>query len=93
MSEMHSMVQEEDHPSSYNIEEIVDAFTFNLYKKEVSWKRIWSVKQNDGTMKEIHEDEVLFEKINEDPMTMVTTSTTLTQATAHNVKLFNEKLL
>lgn len=39
-SKRHSMIQEEEHPSSYNIEEIFDAFTFNLYKKEVSRKRI-----------------------------------------------------
>ena len=55
-----------------------DAFTFNLYKKEVSRKRIRSVKQNDGTMKEIQEDEVLYEKTDEDPVTVATTSTTLT---------------
>jgi hypothetical protein len=30
------MIQEEDNPSSYNIKEIFDSFTFNLYKKEVS---------------------------------------------------------
>ena len=35
-SERHLVVQEEEHPSSYNIEEIFNAFTFNLYKKEVS---------------------------------------------------------
>ena len=29
-SERHSMIQEEDHPFSYNIEEIFDAFTFNI---------------------------------------------------------------
>jgi hypothetical protein len=34
--ERHSVTQEEDHPSSYDIEEIFDAFTFKLYKKEVS---------------------------------------------------------
>ena len=58
--ERHAVIQEEEHPSSYNIEEIFDAFTFNLYKKEVSWKRIRNEKQNDGTMKEIQEDEVFF---------------------------------
>ena len=42
--ERHSIIQEEEHPFDYNIEEIFDAFTFNLYKKEVSWKRIQSVK-------------------------------------------------
>ena len=39
-SKRHSIIQEEEHPSSYNIEEIFDAFTFNLYKKEVSQKRV-----------------------------------------------------
>ena len=44
-------------------------------------------------MKEVQEDEVLFEKIDEDPMTLATTSATLTQATAHNVTMLIEKLL
>ena len=74
LSERNSVIHEEENPSSYNIEEIFDAFTFNIYKKEVSWKRIWNEKQNDGTMKEIREDEVLFEKIDEDPVTIATTS-------------------
>ena len=87
------MIQEEDHPSSYNIEEIFDSFTFNLCRKEVSWKRVRSVKQNDGTMKEVQEDEVLFEKTNEDLMKVATTLTTLTQATAHNVTILKEKIL
>ena len=35
--ERHSQVQQEDEdPSSYNIDEIFEDFTFNLYKKEVS---------------------------------------------------------
>ena len=51
--ERNSVIQEEDHSSSYNIEDIFDAFTFNLYKKKVNRKRIQSVKQNDGTMKEV----------------------------------------
>ena len=38
LSVRHSVIHEEENPSSYNIEEIFDAFTFNLYKKEVSWK-------------------------------------------------------
>ena len=87
------MIQEEDHPSSYNIEEIFDAFTFNVCWKEVSRKRIQSVKQNDGTMKEVQEDEVFFEKTDEDPMTIATTSTSLTQATTHNITILNEILL
>ena len=60
-SERHSQVQqEEEDPSSYNIDEIFEAFTFNFYKKEVSWKRVRRWKQNDGTVKEAQEDEVLF---------------------------------
>ena len=93
LSERHSMDQEEYHPSSYNIEEIFGAFTFNLRRKEFSWKRVQNVKQKDWTMKEMQEDEVLFEKIDEDPVTVATTSTTLTQATTHNVTILNEKLL
>ena len=87
------MIQEEDHPSSYNIEEIFGAFTFNLCRKEVIWKRIRSVKQNDGNMNEMQEDEVMFQKNDEDPVTIATSSTTLTQATSHSVTMLNEKLL
>ena len=35
-SQRHSVIQEEEHPSSYNIEEIFDSFTFSLCRKEVS---------------------------------------------------------
>ena len=52
-SKRHSSVQEEYHPSSYNIEEIFGSFTFNLCKKEVNQKRVREVKQNDGTMEEM----------------------------------------
>ena len=41
-------------------------------------------------MKEIQEDEVIFENTDEDPMTVATTSTTLSQAIAYNVTLLNE---
>jgi hypothetical protein len=91
--ERHSMVQEEDHPSSYNIEEIFGAFTFNLHKKEVSRKRVRKVKQDDGNLEEMQEDEVLFEKTHEDPMIVATTLATLTQATSHNILVLNEKIL
>ena len=50
------------------------------------------MKPNDGTMKEVQEDEVLFEKIDEDPMTIATTSVALSQATSHNVTMLNKKL-
>ena len=53
LSERHSKVKEEEEedPSSYNIDEIFEAFTFNLFKKEVNQKRIRNEKQNDGTLK------------------------------------------
>ena len=41
----------------------------------------------------MQEGEVLFEKIDEDLMTVTIVSTTLAQATAHNVTELNEKLL
>ena len=91
-SERHSVIHEEENPSNYNIEKIFDAFTFNLYRKEVSHKRIQNQKQNDGTMKEIQEDEVLFNKTDEDPVTVATTSIALSWATTHNVTILNEKL-
>ena len=49
-------------------------------------------KQNDGTLKEVQEDEVLFERTDEDPITVATASTTLSQATVHNVTMLSEKL-
>jgi hypothetical protein len=93
LPEMHSVIQEEDHPSNYSIEEIFDAFTFNLCWKEVSQKRVQSAKHDDGTMKEVQEYEVMFEKTDEDPVTIAPTSTTLTQAIAHNITMLNENLL
>ena len=39
------------------------------------------------------EDEVIFEKIDEDPVTVATASNVVTQATAHNITVLNEKLL
>ena len=51
-SERHSVIQEEDHPSSYNIEKIFGDFTFNLCRNEVSQKRVRKVKQSDGTLEE-----------------------------------------
>ena len=85
-------IEEEEDPSSYNINEIFESFTFILCKKEVSRKRIRNEKQNDGTLKEIQEDEVLFEKTDEDLNTVATTSTTLSQVTAHNVTMLSEKI-
>ena len=44
-SERHSVIQEEENTLSYNIEEIFQAFTFNLFKKEFSRKRVHKEKQ------------------------------------------------
>ena len=51
------------------------------------------MKQNDGTLKEVQEDEVLFEKTDENPVTVAIASTTQTQVIAHNVTMLNETLL
>ena len=51
------------------------------------------MKQSVGNLEEMQEDEVLFEKTNEDLVTVATTSIALTQATAHNITALNEKLL
>ena len=40
LSERNSVMHEEENPLSYNIEEIFEAFTFNIYKKKVSQKRV-----------------------------------------------------
>ena len=87
------MIQEEDHPFSYNIEEIFGAFTFNLCRKEVSQKRVWKVKQGDGNLEEMQEDEVLFDRNDEDLVRVATTLAYLNQVTAHNITVLNDKLL
>ena len=62
-SERHSQIQQaEEDQLNYNIDEVFEAFTFNLSKKEVSRKRSRNEIQDDGTHKEIHEDEILFER-------------------------------
>ena len=63
-----------------------------MYKKEVSRKRVRSEKQNDGTIKEVHEDEILSEKTDEGPITVATTLTTLSNSTIHNVTMLSDKL-
>ena len=44
-------------------------------------------------MKEMQENEVLFEKVDEYLATIATSSIDITQATTHNVIVLNEKLL
>ena len=43
-------------------------------------------------MKEIQEDEVLLGKTDEDPVTITIALAALSQATAHNVTMLNQKL-
>jgi hypothetical protein len=45
-----------------------------------------------GTYKEVQEDKILFERIEEDPVTVAIASATLSQATAHNINVLSEKL-
>jgi len=92
-SERHSQIQQtEEDQLNYNIDEVFEAFTFNLNKKEVSRKRIRNERQDDGTYKEVQEDEILFERIEEDPVTVATASAALSQATVHNINVLSEKL-
>jgi predicted P-loop ATPase/GTPase len=77
---------------NYNIDEVFEAFTFNLSKKEVSRKQIRNERQDDGTYKEVQEDEILFERIEEDPVTVATASAELSQANVHNINVLSEKL-
>ena len=51
------------------------------------------MKKYDVALVEMQEDEVLFERTNEDPIMVATTSTNLTQANAHNISVLNEKVL
>ena len=92
-SERHSQIQQtEEDQLNYNIDEVFEAFTFNLSKREVSWKWIRNERQDDGTYKEVQEDEILFERIEEDPVIVATASATLSQATVHNINVLSEKL-
>ena len=53
-SERHSQIQKtEEDQLNYNIDEVFEAFTFNLCKKEVSQKWIRNERQNDVTYKEV----------------------------------------
>jgi hypothetical protein len=92
-SERHSMVLEKDHPSSYNIEEIFGSFTFNLHRREVSQKRFRKVKKVDGTLEEMQEEEVLFERTDEEPIMVATPSADLTQTIVYNISMLNEKVM
>ena len=86
------VVPEQEGPSTYNIEEVFDSFTFDLHRREVNRKKFKKVKEDDGTMSDIIENEVLFERTIEDLMTVATSSTTLNQANILNISLLNERI-
>ena len=51
------------------------------------------MKKDDGTLEEMQEDEVLFEKTNEDHVMVAIASVSLTQATSQNISVLNEKIV
>ena len=51
------------------------------------------MKQADGTLEEMEEDEVLFERTDEDPIIVGTNSSALTRVVAHNISVLNEKVM
>ena len=51
------------------------------------------MNQANATLEEMQEDEVLFERTNEDPIMVATTLVALTQATTYNISMLNEKVI
>ena len=51
------------------------------------------MKQDDGILEEMQENEVLFKRTDENIVTVATTSTILTQDIAHNISVLNENIL
>ena len=50
------------------------------------------VKEDDGTMRDINEDEVLFERTDEDLMLLATSLVALNQEKILNIYLLNENI-
>jgi hypothetical protein len=86
------VVPEQESPLGYNIEDIFDSFTFYLHQREVSRKKFKKVKENDGTLRDIIDDEVLFERTDEDLMMVAEASIALNQANILNISLINERI-
>ena len=59
----------------------------------MSRKNFWKVEERDGQEGEINKDKVFFEKTDEDLMLISTTSSTLNQASVHNISIINGKLV
>ena len=87
------MVPEREGPPSYNIEEIFGSFKLDLHRREVSRKKFNKVKEDDGTVKDIIEDEVLFERNSKNMMIVATTLTTLNQSNILNISLLTKKIV
>lgn len=88
----YSMVPEQKYPSSYNIEEVFSSFTFDLHQREVNQNKFRKVKEDDGTMRDIIEDEVLFEITNEYLMLVAIASATLSQANILKISKLIERI-
>ena len=86
------MVLEQEDPLRYNIEEVFGSFTYDVLQREVSWKKFGKVKEDDGTARDINEDEVLFERTDEDLMLLATSLVALNQEKILNIYLLNENI-
>ena len=87
-----SVVPKQEGPSSYNIEEVFGSFTFDIHQRELSRKKFKKVKEDDGTMREINEDEFISKRSDEDPMLVATTLVALSQDNILNISLLNERI-
>ena len=85
-----SVVPKQEGPSRYNIEEVFCSFTFDLHWREVIRRKFRKVKEDDGIMWHINEDEVLFERIDEYPMLVAIALVALSQANILKVSLLHE---
>ena len=58
----------------------------------MSPKKFIKVKEDDGAVRDINEDKVLFEISNEDIMLVAKTTVALSQANILNISLLNERI-
>lgn len=86
------VILKQEGPSSYNIEEVFSSFTFDLHRRESSRKKFRKVKEDDGTMRDINEDEILFQRNDEGLMLVAIASAALSQANILNISLPNERV-
>jgi hypothetical protein len=60
--------------------------------RKVSQNKFTKVKEDDGTVRDINEDEVLFERTNEYLMLIAMTLVALSQTNILNISLLNERI-